>query len=570
VAAVRPRPDRILDYREYPILYVDDEPENLRIFELTFKREFSIVTAQSGDAGLELLNTEPVALVLSDHRMPGMTGVEFLTRALEVDPKAVRMLVTAYGDAQTLGNAINSGAIYKFVPKPWQPDEMRVTLRRAIEAYALDREREQLVRELTLLNRVSKSITQELALEPLLDLLLETVIEELGYDGAGILFFDAAEAVLSRGRFAPQDSPVAENLRDLMITQQTAPAFIRCLRDGEAQCLTVDHALGLEAPLRRWVSEVAADQILVMPLVGKQRTIGALAVDNRRGGGPFTGDDQTLLEGLSHQAVIAIENARLVEDLRRSREQIRRADRLGTLGTLAAGLAHEINNPLVSIHTFLSMAPSKRREDDEDFWGGYHALAAGEVDRIRRLVETMQTLGRDTERLAPREAFDPGELAAEVASLVQREAGRADVELRIDRDPHAPKLVAVRDHMHQVLLNLLLNALHATPPGGSVEMRIYPDPEGEKLCMEVCDTGEGISEENLSQIFDPFFTTKDPDKGTGLGLMICHRLVTDHGGTIEVRSREGEGTTFCVRLPAGEAADGRAQTGFLDPSAPGC
>ena len=203
-----------------PILCVDDEPENLRLFELAFKREFSIVTAESGEEGLERLNSEPVALVLSDHRMPGMSGVEFLTRACELDPKTIRILVTAYGDAQTLGSAINSGAIYKYIPKPWMPDEMRLMLRRGIETYALDREREQLVRELTLLNRVSRSITQELALEPLLDLLLETLTEELGYDGAGILFFDNAEQCLSQGRFAPADSAVSESLRDLEISQR--------------------------------------------------------------------------------------------------------------------------------------------------------------------------------------------------------------------------------------------------------------------------------------------------------------------------------------------------------------
>jgi len=546
---VRPRPDRILDYREYPVLCVDDEPENLRLFELAFKREFSIVTARSGEEGLELLNTEPVALVLSDHRMPGMSGVEFLTRACEVDPKTIRILVTAYGDAQTLGSAINSGAIYKYIPKPWMPDDMRLMLRRGIETYALDRERDQLLRELTLLNRVSRSITQELALEPLLDLLLETMTEELGYDGASIFFFDSAVKTLSRGRFAPAASAVSESLRDLEITEQEAPSFIRRLRDGEAQHLYVEHALGLEAPLRKWVTEVAAEEILVIPLVGKERTIGAMALDNRCGGPRFTGDDQTLLEGLAHQAVIAIENARLVEDLRRSQEQVRRADRLGTLGTLAAGLAHEINNPLVSIHTFLSMAPTKRNEPDEEFWGDYHALASREVDRIRRLVETMRLLGRDTDSSAPREAFDPGELVEEVKALVAREAMRANVGITLERSPDTPKLVAVRDHMHQVFLNLLLNALHATPPGGSVRLRIFPDPEAEGLCLEVSDSGAGIPEEHLSRIFDPFFTTKDPDQGTGLGLMICHRLVAAHDGVIEVRSREGEGSTFCVRLP---------------------
>jgi signal transduction histidine kinase len=162
----------------------------------------------------------------------------------------------------------------------------------------------------------------------------------------------------------------------------------------------------------------------------------------------------------------------------------------------------------------------------------------------------MRLLGRDTDPSAPREAFDLGELAREVIALLAREAAKADVGIALEHEPDTPKLVAVRDHMHQVFLNLLLNALHASPPGGSVRLRVFPDPEA--LCVEVSDSGAGIPEEDLSRIFDPFFTTKDPDEGTGLGLMICHRLVTAHGGTIEVRSREGEGSTFCVRLPVGQ------------------
>jgi signal transduction histidine kinase/FixJ family two-component response regulator len=563
---VRPRPERILDYREYPVLYVDDEPENLRIFELTFRREFSVVTERSGEQGLAQIHAASIALVLSDHRMPGMTGVEFLARACEIDPRTVRILVTAYGDAETLRHAINSGSIYRFVPKPWTPEEMRVALRRGIEVYALDREREQLLRELTLLSRVAKSITQELALDPLLDLILATVIEELGYDAAAMLFFDPSEERLVWDRFAPRGSPVSEALRALELSRRTAPAFLRRLCDGEAQLLSLDHALALEGVMRRLVTEVAAEEILVVPLLGKQRALGALVVDNRRGGRRFTADDQTLLEGLAYQAAIAIENARLVDDLRRSREQVRRSERLGTPGTLAAGLAHEISNRLVSIHTFLHLAPAKRHEKDPQFWGSYHALACREVDRIRRLVESMRRLGRDDAEAARREPFDPGALAEEVASLLQGEALRAEVSLRVERDPATPKLFAVRDHVHQVLTNLALNAIQASRPGGEVVIRTAPDPIGGGVCLEVSDRGEGISEENLGRIFDPFFTTKAPGHGAGLGLAVCHRLVTDHGGAIEVRSREGEGTTFAVRLPAvGEAASGAPSLGRSTP-----
>lgn len=557
---MRPSPEGILDFREYPVLYVDDEVENLRIFELTFQREFLILTATSGEEGLRVLNRNPVAVVLSDHRMPGMTGVDFLARVCDVDPKTVRILVTAYGDAKTLQNAINSGSIYRFVPKPWGPEDMRVTLRRAIEVYALDRERGQLLRELTLLNRLSQSINQELELEPLLELLLTTVTEDLSYDGAGILFLDSRGEVLSWGRFAPdgEDDPAA--LHDLKITRREAPGFMEKLCDGEVQILGLEHALGLEGPIADWVTEVAAEQILVLPLRGKSGVIGALAVDNRRGGAKFTADDQTLLEGLSTQAVIAIENARLVEDLRRSREQIRRADRLGTLGALAAGLAHEINNPLVSIHTFLSMAPEKRHEDDEEFWTDYHQLASREVDRIRRLVDTMRRLGRDGGGAqAEREHFDPGGLLQEVMTLLQREAGRAQVVMRLERAPDTPKIVAVKDHIHQVFTNLLLNAIHASPNGGKVSVRVFPDPAEEAVCVEVTDSGPGIPGDHVDRIFDPFFTTKGPDQGTGLGLMICHRLVADHEGSIEVRSREGHGATFCVRLPIGSDLGSGAQ-----------
>jgi signal transduction histidine kinase/CheY-like chemotaxis protein len=528
---------------------VDDEPENLRIFELTFRRDFAITTAESGEEGLEILSCQPIAVVLSDHRMPGMMGTEFLARVAELDPKTVRIMVTAYGDAETLENAINAGSIYRYIPKPWRPDDVRTTLRRGIEAYALDREREQLLRELTLLNRVSSSLAQELDLERLLDLLLSTLVDEMGYDAAALFFLDARDAALSVSRMAPTGSSADESLRGLRVTAEAAPGFMRRLLDGRAQVLRVEESLDYAAPIREWVTEVAAEEILVSPLHGKEGVIGALCIDNRRGGARFTTDDRTLLEGLSNQAVIAIENARLVEDLRRSREQVRRADRLGTLGTLAAGLAHEINNPLVSVHTFLHLAPEKRGEADEEFWGSYHALACREVERIRGLVDTMRRLGQGRDAMAPRESLDAAALVDEVVTLLHREAELGRVELRAERDPETPKIVAVRDQVHQVVLNLVLNAIAATPPSGEVVVQTRPDAERGGVAVEVRDTGPGIPADHLEQVFDPFFTTKAPDEGSGLGLMICHRIVTDHDGTIEVCSREGEGATFTVRLP---------------------
>jgi len=552
---MRARPQRLRDHREYPILYVDDEPENLRIFELTFRREFSIVTATSGEEGLEILGQRQIALVLSDHRMPGMTGTDFLARVAELDPTTIRIMVTAYGDVETLQSAINAGSIYRFIPKPWTPEDVRATLRRGIEAYALVREREQLLRELTILNQVSHTLVRELELDRLLELLLGTLVEEMGYDSAGLMLYDAKEEVIRLRRMCPFGDPVEDTLRGISISQSAAPRFMERLRVGRAHTLSIGDALDYEGPVRELVTEIAAEEVLVSPLHGKEDLIGALTIDNRRGGAHFTVDDQTLIEGISNLAAIAVENARLVDDLRRSREEVRRVDRLGTLGTLAAGLAHEINNPLVSIHTFLSMAPEKRDQADDEFWGSYYALACKEVDRIRGLVDTMQRLGRGGAQTGRREVVDVATIVGEVVTLLRREAELGHVGLRCEVAEDTPRVQGVADQIHQVALNLLLNAIAATPPEGEVLVRLGPMDGGIRL--EVSDTGPGISEEHMESVFDPFFTTKSPDEGTGLGLMVCHRIVTDHGGSIEARSREGEGATFSVWLPRAEGEDGR-------------
>ena len=178
---MRPRPVQLLDQRAFPILYVDDEPDNLRVFELTFQRDFSVLTATSADEGMEILNANPVAVVLSDQRMPGVTGVEFLSRVRDLDPDTLRILVTAYGDAEILGDAINDGSIYRYIPKPWEPEDMRITLRRAIEVYALERERTALLQELSTINRLSRNLHQETEMGCLVDLLLNSIHKDLGF-----------------------------------------------------------------------------------------------------------------------------------------------------------------------------------------------------------------------------------------------------------------------------------------------------------------------------------------------------------------------------------------------------
>jgi signal transduction histidine kinase len=129
------------------------------------------------------------------------------------------------------------------------------------------------------------------------------------------------------------------------------------------------------------------------------------------------------------------------------------------------------------------------------------------------------------------------------------------VRLELEREDEVPQLFAVRAQVHQVLLNLILNAIHASGgrEDGCVAVRVLRDTQegGAGVVFEVADNGPGIAPEALERLFDPFFTTKGPDQGTGLGLTICQQLTANHDGSIEVRSREGEGATFRVHLPVG-------------------
>ncbi len=549
---MRPSPLRLLDYREFPVLYVDDEPDNLRIFELTFREDFKILTATSAEEGLGILNDNPIAVVLSDQRMPGMSGVDFLARVRAIDPQTIRMLVTAYGDAETLGIAINDGSIYRYIPKPWDPDDLRLTLRRAMEAHALDRERDALIRELTQLNEFSRNLHRELDVQRTIDLLLREIQGEFGFDGAALLLFEDAGATLRWAGAEPRGA-VATEFQKLAINRSNAREFVEGLWHGSSRVLRLACLEDLPRTLREWLTEVSADEILVVPLRGTNCVLGALAVDNRSGGRCFGAADQTLLDGVATQAVVAIETARIVEALRTEQCQTRPADRLGTLSGVATQLAREINNPLVCIQTFVDLAPGKcDTPDDTEFWQTYHQLARSELDRISGLLSMLTGLGEGGAlRGAASAEISLPALIEEAAGVLQVDLRDSGVQLVRECDSTTPAVFGLQAQLQQVIRTLLSNAIAATPAGGEVAIRVAPDPcsEREMVSLSVTDGGEGIAEEELERIFDPFSAGEEPGPGSGLALVMTHQIVEDHEGTIEVSSRAGQGTCFVVRLP---------------------
>ena len=237
----------------------------------------------------------------------------------------------------------------------------------------------------------------------------------------------------------------------------------------------------------------------------------------------------------------------LLRDLREVKhlqEQLRRSERLSTLGNMAARVAHEIRNPLSSIKGFATFLGSCHDNAE-----GKEAARAmiGEVDRLNRVVSELLDFARPSQlRIAPVSLNDTLQRALR---LVELDADDKGVALRFTPAPSDVLIAADAERVTQALLNLFLNAVQATPSGGTLSAAVLP-PRDNRVGIEISDTGRGMSPEVLAQIFNPYFTTKAT--GSGLGLSIVQKLIEDHNGDVKVTSAEGRGTTVMIRLPLAE------------------
>ena len=232
-----------------------------------------------------------------------------------------------------------------------------------------------------------------------------------------------------------------------------------------------------------------------------------------------------------------------IDELRRLNEQLIRAEKLAAMGTLAAGVAHEVNNPLASISSLVQMMRAEAGHSDET--RERLNLISAQIERINQVTKDMTNFARS--RPAAKQNVDINAIVSTAVRLANFDKvfQSLDVERKLADD--LPSVFADDDQLQQVFLNLLLNARDAMPDGGSLTIRSLL--AGDHVTVEIADSGTGIDMTEAKQIFDPFFTTKPAGKGTGLGLAVCYGIVTAHDGRIEVAQNEPKGTIFRVILP---------------------
>ena len=315
--------------------------------------------------------------------------------------------------------------------------------------------------------------------------------------------------------------------------------------------------------------------LMYVPLKAGQEVIGVLSVDNKVSNTPFTESDVYLLSALADYASIAIVNARLytevksfseeleqkvverTKELQEAQEQLIQSEKLASIGQLAAGVAHELNNP-ISVMLGFSQAILRKLPEDDPL---RKPLATIEREglRCKGIIQNLLDFARRSKpSLQP---TNVNEVLEAACALIEHQISLDNVVVTKGYDPHLPQVLADANQLQQVFVNIIINARDAMPQGGT--LRLITRSLGDEVHIIFSDTGIGIPPENIKRIFDPFFTTKEVGQGTGLGLSVSYGIVEQHGGTIEVKSEVGVGTTFIVKLPVMQGKAVEEQEVFL-------
>ncbi len=384
--------ENLYDYKKFAILYVDDEEQSLTNFTRAFGDQFRILTATTAQQGLKLLeeHADEIGLLMTDQRMPGEKGVWLLERARQFRPHVIRLLVTAYADMDAAIAAVNTGAIYKYVSKPWDPPQLEQTLKRGLEFFMVQAERDQLLRE-------KMSV-----------------------------------------------------LHNMLI-----------------------------------------------------------------------------------------------------------ADRIVSLGLLAAGLSHHIRNSLVAVKTFLDLAPVKMNEEktdlqglrNPDFWKDYHRNVQSQIEKINALLKDLWTASSNPS--APfTDQISLHQIIGEAVNLLRESFAARRIVLENQVPDTLPLLRVDKPKFNRLFELLLREELAMLPAGSHVtltgELRDGPPAE---IVIQINDNGPGLPEEALRAVFDPFVVRSGTPSEYGIHLMACFFIVHHHGGKIEARTQPGRGTVFTLHLP---------------------
>lgn len=557
------------------VLVVDDSRENIKFLcdYILEPNGYKTLTAMDGEQGLRYAISHDVDLLIIDLKMPKMTGLEVMQALREKGKDLPIILMTFYGSEETAIQAFRLGA-KDYLIKPFTVTEALDAIERALVERRLRKEKEKLeggvlqvnqqlaqrVKELNILYTIGKSVAQLVDLENALNRIVEAGVYITGAEEGSLLLVDEESGELYLRAARGLGEKFARGFR-LKVSDSLAGKTVQSGEPVRIDVSTLDQSLKIK-------TGYLVKAALNVPLKVGSRVIGVLCVDNKVAARPFTENDQKLLSALADYASISIVNAQLFQELRKSRDEIQRwsvelerrvrertdelhnvqsqlirAEQLASIGQLAAGVAHEINNPLGVILGFAESLAEQAKPGDISYEP--LKLIERETLRCKRIVQNLLDFSRHSELTLAR--TDLRRVIETTLAVLSAQVAQQGIQVERAYADNLPPLLADAQQLQQVFTNIALNAIQAMPKGG--RLGFSAQAEGREVVVRIRDSGAGISQENLSRIFDPFFTTKEVGQGTGLGLSVSFAIVKRHGGTIEVESAIGKGSCFAIRIP---------------------
>ena len=358
-----------------------------------------------------------------------------------------------------------------------------------------------------------------------------------------------------------EEMPLYHIAAQLKFPLDSDEAVVRAVRNKEV--ILVTDAYGDDRVSEEFRSIVGANSFVCVPLIAKDEAVGAIVADNLYAGQPITPDNVELLVIFANHVGLAIENAEAYDalhkqigklqeayrELRETQGKLVQSEKLAAIGEVAAHVAHEIRNPLVTIGGFARSI--KRQAGDDPRCARSVDIIIEEVTRLERILGNVMDFSKPS---APwKRPTKINQVIRNTCVLLSNEFESRSIRLTQDLASGVPLLMIDGEQLKQALLNVLKNAQESIGSDGAIS--ISSRLEDGCIWIDVSDTGKGVQEDMVPNLFDPFFTTR-PD-GTGLGLAVTRKIIVDHGGDIEVKSKIGIGTTFTIWLPAEASATGR-------------
>jgi signal transduction histidine kinase/CheY-like chemotaxis protein len=502
----------------HTILFVDDEPQNLYLFKSFFGRDYNVITAASGTEALAVLAGQEIKVLLADQRMPGINGIQLLETVARQYPETVRVLVTGYSDIDVVIEAINRGAVYHYLSKPWDIEEIKATIRNAIEVYELKKRNQTLIgslrkkiAELDFLNALQLELKGLTESEKIVDKALLKLREELEADCG---WHCELHGSTIRSRFPANGSHRAKELtrivEQLQLTEVKEPTSRRAA-DGRSLC--------------------------ILPLVFQGISFGYLlflfSLEK-----PFDGQELSFAQAASHvlSSVLYSQHLHLKE---------MKEEQLLALGQMASMIVHDLKGPLATILGFVSLLQAELAAPQREEFAG---IINHEIRRLIDMVEELLAFSKGQTHLEITDV-DLSILFQEIMELFEINLKRENIQAEICLNG-LRSVRGDRKKLKKVFINLLQNAReYLQRVEGNRSIRISSSVENETVLIRVVNNGPPIAQELQSKLFDPFFSY-DKDQGTGLGLTICKKIIEEHNGSIEVCSEPGK-NEFRIALPAG-------------------